>query len=100
MAKPLKLCRMRQISIKEKLSIFKTLAISKIVHLALVKGIPSNKTTQLNKMQREFGKTKPTILKLVLFVEKLLFENVGLKSFDMFLRMQDFYFISNSVTKD
>lgn len=54
MAKPLKLCRMRQISIKEKLSIFKTLAISKIVHLALVKGIPSNKTTQLNKMQREF----------------------------------------------
>lgn len=91
---------MRQISIKEKLSIFKTLAISKIVHLALVKGIPSNKTTQLNKMQREFGKTKPTILKLVLFVEKLLFENVGLKSFDMFLRMQDFYFISNSVTKD
>ena len=100
MAKPLKLCRMRQISIKEKLSIFKTLAISKIVHLALVKGIPSNKTTQLNKMQREFGKTKPTVLKLVLFVEKLLFENVGLKSFDMFLRMQDFYFISNSVTKD
>ena len=91
---------MRQISIKEKLSIFKTLAISKIVHLALVKGIPSDKTTQLNKMQREFGKTKPTILKLVLFVEKLLFENVGLKSFDMFLRMQDFYFISNSVTKD
>ena len=91
---------MRQISIKEKLSIFKTLAISKIVHLALVKGIPSNKTTQLNKMQREFGKTKPTILKLVLFVEKLLFENVGLKSFHMFLRMQDFYFISNSVTKD
>ena len=91
---------MRQISIKEKLSIFTTLAISKIVHLALVKGIPSNKTTQLNKMQREFGKTKPTILKLVLFVEKLLFENVGLKSFDMFLRMQDFYFISNSVTKD
>ena len=91
---------MRQISIKEKLSIFKTLAISKIVHLALVEGIPSNKTTQLNKMQREFGKTKPTILKLVLFVEKLLFENVGLKSFDMFLRMQDFYFISNSVTKD
>lgn len=91
---------MRQISIKEKLSIFKTLAISKIVHLALVKGIPSNKTTQLNKMQREFGKTKPTVLKLVLFVEKLLFENVGLKSFDMFLRMQDFYFISNSVTKD
>ena len=91
---------MRQISIKEKLSIFKTLAISKIVHLALVKGIPSNKTTQLNKMQREFGKTKPTILKLVLFVEKLLFENVVLKSFDMFLRMQDFYFISNSVTKD
>ena len=91
---------MRQISIKEKLSIFKTLAISKIVHLALVKGVPSNKTTQLNKMQREFGKTKPTILKLVLFVEKLLFENVGLKSFDMFLRMQDFYFISNSVTKD
>ena len=91
---------MRQISIKEKLSIFKTLAISKIVHLALVKGIPSNKTTQLNKMQREFGKTKPTILKLVLFVEKLLFENVGLKNFDMFLRMQDFYFISNSFTKD
>ena len=91
---------MRQISIKEKLSIFKTLAISKIVHLALVKGISSNKTTQLNKIQREFGKTKPTVLKLVLFVEKLLFENVGLKSFDMFLRMQDFYFISNSVTKD
>ena len=45
---------MRQLSIVDKILMFKTLAISKIVHLALVKAVPFSAITQLNKTQREF----------------------------------------------
>ena len=41
--KLLKLWRMRQLTIEGKILIFKTLAITKIIHLALVKDVPSSR---------------------------------------------------------
>ena len=50
--KLLKLWRMRQLTIENKILIFKTLAISKVVHLALVKDVPYCTITQLEKIQQ------------------------------------------------
>ena len=77
---------MRKISIKRKFLIFKTSAISKIVHLALVKEMPSNTITQLNKMQGEFiwKNGNPNIKPSTLCND---FENVGLKNVDMFSKI-------------
>ena len=54
MEKLLTLWRMRQLTIEGKVLIFKTLAISKIVHLALVKDVPSSTIAQLEKIQKQF----------------------------------------------
>ena len=45
--KILKLRRMQQLTIEGKIVVFKTLGISKVVHLALVKDVPSSTTTKL-----------------------------------------------------
>ena len=45
----LKLWRMRQLTIEGKILILKTLAIWKIVHLALLKDVPSSAIAQLEK---------------------------------------------------
>ena len=52
--KLLKLWRMRQLTSEGKILVFKTLAISKVVHLALVKDVPSSTIAQLEKMQKQF----------------------------------------------
>ena len=52
--KILRIWRMRDLSIAGKITVFKTLAISKIVHLALVKTIPNSIIQELNKIQKEF----------------------------------------------
>ena len=52
--KLLKLWRMRQLTVEVKILIFKTLAISKVVHLALVKDVPASTIAQLEKMQKQF----------------------------------------------
>ena len=50
---------MRQLTIEVKNLIFKILAISKVVHLALVKDVPSNTIAQLEKYKNNlFGKTE------------------------------------------
>ena len=46
--KLLRLCRIRNLSMEGKITVFKTLAISKIVHLALVKVIPVSTILELN----------------------------------------------------
>ena len=43
---------MRQLTIEGQILIFKTLAISKLVHLALVKDVPSSTIAQLEKIQK------------------------------------------------
>ena len=49
--KILKLWRMRQLTIKGKILIFKTFATPIVVHLALVKYVPSSTIAQLEKTQ-------------------------------------------------
>ena len=50
----LRLWRMRNLSIAGKITIFKTLAISEIVHLALVKVTPISVILELNKIKKHF----------------------------------------------
>ena len=48
---------MKDFSIAGKITVFKTLAISKIVNLALVKTIPNSIIQELNKIQKKlYGK--------------------------------------------
>ena len=49
----MKLWKMRQLTIESKILIFKTLAMSKIVHLALVKDIPSSTIAELEKILKQ-----------------------------------------------
>ena len=48
--KLLKLCKMQQLTIEGKILIFKTCAISKVVHFSLVKDAPSSTIAQLDKI--------------------------------------------------
>ena len=52
--KNLRIWRMRDLSIAGKITAFKTLAISKIVNLALVKTISNSVIQELSKIQTEF----------------------------------------------
>ena len=84
--KLLRIWRMRDLLIAGKITVFKTLAISKIVHLALVK-ISSNSIIQeLNKIQKEFiwkarnpKKKHGTLCKN--------YENEGLKNVDIMYKV-------------
>ena len=51
---------MRNLSLLGKITIFKTLAFSKIIHLALVTNVPTATVKLLSKMQKDFlwGKNK------------------------------------------
>ena len=53
---------MRELSITGKTTVFKTLAISKIVHLALVKTIPNSIIQELGKIKKNLS-AKLAILK-------------------------------------
>ena len=76
--KSLQIWRMRDISILGKMTVFKTLAISKIIHLALVKTIPNSIIQKLNKIQKEFlWKTRNPKVKHDTLCTK--YENGGLK---------------------
>ena len=50
----LKIWRMRNLTLEGKITIFKTLAISKVIHLASVTVLPNCTITQLNKIHKEF----------------------------------------------
>ena len=45
---------MRNLTLEGKITIFKTLAKSKIVHLSLVTNVPMQIINELNKIQKEF----------------------------------------------
>ena len=47
----LKIWRIRNVNVQGKITIFKTLAISKVIHLALVTNVPQVIIDQLNKIQ-------------------------------------------------
>ena len=52
--KVLKLWRMQNLTLEGKLTVFKALAIFKIVCLALITNIPTSSMKELNKIQKEF----------------------------------------------
>ena len=49
----LKIWRIRNLTVQGKITIFKTLAISKVIHLALVTNVPQV-IDQLNTIQKDF----------------------------------------------
>ena len=78
----LKLWRMRNLSIEGEIVVFKTLAISKLVYLALLTVIPNDITEEVAKIQKSFiwhdssAKTKHETL-------RIKFKAEGLKSVDI-----------------
>ena len=50
--KTLRICKIRDLSIASKITVFKTLAISKVAHLALAKTIPNSIIQELTKIQK------------------------------------------------
>ena len=68
--KILRIWRMRDLSIAGKITVFKILAISKIVHLALVKIIPNSIIQELNKFKKNlYGKLPTRIWNMALSVK-------------------------------
>ena len=78
----LKLWRMRNLSIEGKIVVFKTLAISKLVYLALLTVIPNHITEEVAKIQKSFiwHDSSPKIKHETLRME---FKAGGLKSVDI-----------------
>ena len=68
-----------------KITIFKTLAISKIIHLALVTVLPNSKITQPNEIYNEFigNHKRPKIKEKTLITN---FGKVGLKDLVFYLK--------------
>ena len=75
--KSFKLRRMQQLTIEGKILVFKTLATSKVEHLAFVKDLPSSTIAQLEKVQKQFiWKNRDPKLKHTTFCNK--YEQGGL----------------------
>ena len=89
--KLLKLCTILQLTIEGKILIFKTLAISKIVHFALVKDVPFSTIAQLEKIQKQFiwKNGNPKLKHTTLCNE---YEQGGLKNVDIFSKIASLQF--------
>ena len=80
--KVLKLWGMRNLTLEGKVTVFKALAISKIVHLALITNIPKSAIKELNKIQKEFiRKNKNPRIKHTTLCNN--YDNGGLKNVDI-----------------
>ena len=80
--KVLKLWRMRNLTLEGKITIFKTLAISKIIHLSLVTNVPTQIIKELKKIQKEFiWNGSNSKIKHSTLCNK--YENGGLKNVDV-----------------
>ena len=77
---------MQNLSLLGKITIFKMLALSKIIHLALVTNVPTATIELLSKMQKEFlwGKNKSKVKHGTLCND---YENGGLKSAHIFSKI-------------
>ena len=84
--KILRIWSMRDFSIAGKITVFKTLAISKVVHLALSKTIPKSIIQELNKIQKEFiWKTRNPKIKHDTLCKN--YENGGLENADIMYKV-------------
>ena len=80
--KVLKLWGMRNLTLEGKVTVFKALAISKIVHLALITNISKSAIKELNKIQKEFiRKNKNPRIKHTTLCNN--YDNGGLKNVDI-----------------
>ena len=77
----LKLWRMRNLIVEGQITFFKTLAISKIMHLSLVTIIPTEMFNELNKMQLYIWNGNNLKIKYSTLCNK--YENDGLKNVDL-----------------
>ena len=69
-------------TLKGKVTVFKALAISKIVHLVLITNIPTSTIKELNKIQKEFiWKNKNPKIKHTTLCNN--YDNGGLKNIDI-----------------
>ena len=84
---------MRNLTVKGKIAIFKTLIISEIIYLSLVTNGPMEITNELNKMQKEFiwNGNNPKIKHSTLCNK---YENGGLKNVDIFSKVISLQFAS------
>jgi len=82
----LKVWKMRNLSLEGKVTVFKSLAISKIVHLALVTTVPTSTIDLFKIIQKEFlwDDKKPKVKHETLCNE---YENGGLKNVDIFAKI-------------
>ena len=82
----MKLWRIQQLKIEGKILISKALAISRVIHLALVKDVPSSKIVQLGKIQKQFimKNGNPKLKHTTLFNE---YEKGELKDVDIFYKI-------------
>ena len=77
---------MRPLTIEGRILIFKTLAISKVAHLPLVKDVPSSTIAQLEKVQKKFiWKNGNLNLKHTILCNE--YEQGGLKNVDIFSKI-------------
>ena len=73
---------MGNLTLEEKVTVSKALAISKIVHLALITNIPTSTMKELNKIQKEFiWKNKNPKIKHTTICNN--YDNGGLKNIDI-----------------
>ena len=86
--KLLRLWMMRNLSIAGKITVYKTLAISKIAHLALVKIIPISTILELDKIKKYFiwKNSNPKVKQHTLCKN---YENGGLKNVDITFEIND-----------
>ena len=73
---------MRNLTLEGKITIFKTLAISKIIHLASITVLPNTTINQLDKIHKEFiwNHERPTIIEKTVINR---FDKTGLKDVDI-----------------
>ena len=82
----LRIWRMRDLSVAGKITVFKTLAISKIVHLAILKTIPNSIIKEQSKIQKEFiWKTRNPKTKYGTLCKK--YANGGIKNVDIMCKV-------------
>ena len=77
---------MRNLTSEGKVTVFKALAISKIVHLALITNIPTSTMKESNKIQKQFiWKNKNPKIKHTNLCNK--YDNGGLKNIHISLKV-------------
>ena len=82
----MKLWKLRNLNIEERIVAFKSLAISKLSHLAFVTEIPTSTISLLTKIQMEFiWKGKTTYIKSSILYND--YDNGGLKNADDFSKI-------------